>query len=101
MGHLHVSCVHVLDSVAEADFTGADLTTLGSFFRNSSLLSPFLLNVDGLFFFRTSPLAEVVFGLAGGVFSQVSREKQKSEPMVREMLKAFPRQTSAWQKARH
>jgi hypothetical protein len=91
------------DGTEAEEAAGVSRFGWGFFLRNSSLLSAFLLRQDGLgfFFFRTSALAEVVLSLAEGVFSLVSREKEKLEPTVREMLKAVPWLASAWQKARH
>ena len=64
--------------------------------RNTSLRLAFLLRVDGLGFFLGGILAWV-----SEASTHVSREKEKSEPMVRENLKAVPWLLSAWQKSRH
>ena len=65
--------------------------------RNTSLRLAFLLRVDGLGFFLGGILAWV----SEASTHVVSREKEKSEPMARENLKAVPWLLSAWQKSRH
>ena len=66
--------------------------------RNSALRLAFLLRVDGLGFF----LADAILLVSKiGTSSLVSREKQKSEPSVRENLKALPWLVSVWQKSKH
>ena len=64
--------------------------------RNTSLRLAFLLRVDGLGFFLGGILAWV-----SEASTRVSREKEKSEPMARENLKAVPWLLSAWQKSKH
>ena len=58
----------------------------------------FLLTLEGLnFFFLTSSVeTEAAF-----FFSLASREKEKSEPTLREKEKAIPWLASAWQKSMH
>ena len=66
--------------------------------RNSALRLAFRLRVDGLGFF----LADVILLVSKfGTSSLVSREKLKSDPSVRENLKALPWLVSAWQKSKH
>jgi hypothetical protein len=50
--------------------------------------------VEGLDFFFFLPLFRVVFSL-------LSREKEKVEPMVRAKEKLWPLLASAWQNVRH
>ena len=61
---------------------------------NSSFLLWFLLNLEGLsFFFRVTTL--------WSTFRLVSREKEKEEPIFKEMLNDCPLLASAWQKSKH
>ena len=60
--------------------------------RNVFLLLAFLLISDGLFCFLAT---------GAGVFTLVSKEKEKWTPILRENLKSWPWFASVWQKARH
>ena len=60
--------------------------------KYSSLRLAFLLRVEGLAFF-------LVFWLPS--FLLVSKVKVKSEPMIKDKLKAWPWLASAWQKSMH
>ena len=60
--------------------------------KYSSLRLVFLLRVEGLAFFLVSGLATLLL---------VSKEKEKSGPVVKEKLKTWPWLASAWQKSMH
>ena len=78
--------------------TGSLAAGLCFLLRNSALRLAFRLSVDGLGFF----LADAILLVSKfGTRSLVSREKLKSDPSVRENLKALPWLVSAWQKSKH
>ena len=69
------------------------------FFRNSALLRAFLLFVEGLTFFLVRASGERPEAL----LSLVSKEKERFEleSILREKVKAMPRLTNVWLRARH
>ena len=69
------------------------------FFRNSALLWAFLLFVEGLTFFLVRASGERPEAL----LSLVSKEKERFEleSILREKVKAMPRLTNVWRRARH
>ena len=76
-----------------------EVLVLCFFFRNSALLRAFLLFVEGLTFFLVRASGEREEAL----LSLVSKEKERVEleSILREKVKAMPRLTNVWRRARH